>query len=101
LVPQLAIAPRGWLLEHRDGLRSTILVLDGVVADYNFALRRRDGSIISAQLYRPPPPGEEHYSRLCSAIDSFGAEGNSIWPIARTSLITAILHEMQRVHGGA
>lgn len=33
LIESLAQSPRGWLLEHRDGLRTSILVLDGAVAD--------------------------------------------------------------------
>ena len=49
LVPKLARNPRGWLLEHRDGLRSAILVLDGAVTDFNFAVRaaKRRGSAIN------------------------------------------------------
>src|SRR5512145_3522979 len=53
LGPGLAQDPRGWLLHHRDGVKSVILVLDGVLADYNFAVSLANGDIASAQLYRP------------------------------------------------
>jgi hypothetical protein len=80
LVPKLARNPRGWLLEHRDGLRSAILVLDGVVADFNFAVKARDGSIVSAQLFRAPAPAEQHFSRLAAVLETFFRTGKRLGP---------------------
>jgi hypothetical protein len=91
LVPKLARNPRGWLLEHRDGLRSAILFLDGVVADYNFAVRTLDGSVISAQLLRGAPPAEQHFSRLAGTVDDFFRTGKAPWPIERNLLIAGLL----------
>jgi len=86
LVEKLASAPRGWVVEHRDGFRSTILILDGVVADFNFAIERKDGSVLSAQIHQPPKPNEENYSRLAAAIDRFFASGKAHWPLERSLL---------------
>jgi hypothetical protein len=91
LVPKLARNPRGWLLEHRDGLRSTILVLDGVVADFNFAVRAQDGQIISAQLFRAPSPAEQHFGQLAAVMEDFFRTGKSPWPIERNLLIAGLL----------
>ncbi len=91
LVPALAKDPRCWLIEHRDGVRSTILVLDGVVADYNFAVRLADGDIISAQLYRPPPPMRDEFSRLARAIGQFFQSGVAPWPVERSVLTAGLL----------
>ena len=99
LVPKLARHPRGWLLEHRDGLRSTILVLDGVVADFNFAVRARDGSIVSAQLYRAPAPAEQHFSRLTAVLEDFFRTGKAPWPIERSLLIAGLLEAFSRPSG--
>ncbi|MBI5800298.1 MAG: hypothetical protein HZA92_06160 [Verrucomicrobia bacterium] len=88
LVPKLATNPRGWLLEHTDGVRTTLLVLDGVVADFNFAVRLADGSNLSAQLFRAPVPGQEHYSQLAAALEDFFRTGTPPWP-AQCSLLTA------------
>jgi hypothetical protein len=96
LVPRLASQPRGWLLEHRDGLRSAILVLDGVLADFNFAVRARDGNIFSAQLFRPPPPAEHHFSRLAAALEDFLRTGKSGWPVQRNLLIAGLLEILSR-----
>jgi len=91
LVPKLARNPRGWLLEHRDGLRTAILVLDGVVADFNFAVRAKSGDVLSAQLFRAPPPAEHHFSRLASVMEDFFRAGRPSWPIERGLLIAGLL----------
>jgi hypothetical protein len=91
LVPKLARNPRGWLLEHRDGLRSTILVLDGVVADFNFAVRVQNGSIVSAQLFRTPSPAEQHFSRLTAVMEDFFRTGKLPWPTERNLLVAGLL----------
>jgi len=91
LVPKLARNPRGWLLEHQDGLRSTILVLDGVVADFNFAVRAQDGSIVSAQLFRAPAPAEQHFSRLAAVLEDFFRTSKAPWSIERNLLVAGLL----------
>ena len=91
LVPKLATDPRGWLLEHTDGVRTTLLVLDGVVADFNFAVRLADGSEISAQLFRAPVPAQEHYSRLAAVIEDFFRTGTPPWPASRSLLTAGLL----------
>jgi hypothetical protein len=96
LVPKLARNPRGWLLEHRDGLRTSILVLDGVVADFNFAVRTQDGIVISAQLFRAPPPAEHHVSRLVATMEEFFRNSQLPWPVERNLLITGLLETFQK-----
>jgi hypothetical protein len=91
LVPKLARNPRGWLLEHRDGLRSAILVLDGVVADFNFAVKAQDGSIVSAQLFRAPSPAEQHFSRLAAVMEGFFRSGVAPWSVERNLLVAGLL----------
>jgi hypothetical protein len=91
LVPKLARHPRGWLLEHRDGLRTAILVLDGVVADFNFAVRAPNGDIVSAQLFRGPPPAEHHFSRLAAVLEDFFRSSQPPWPLERSLLVTGLL----------
>lgn len=96
LVAKLARNPRGWLLEHRDGLRSALLVLDGVVADSNFAVRARDGGITSAQIYRAPPPVEQHYSKLAGAMEDFFRSGKPPWAAERNLLIAGLLETFRQ-----
>ncbi|MBI4662704.1 MAG: hypothetical protein HY735_28150 [Verrucomicrobia bacterium] len=91
LVPKLAREPRGWLIEHRDGLRSAILVLDGVIADYDFAVRDAAGTTVSAQIYRPPAPADHQFSRLAEVIEEFFRSGIGLWPLERGVLVAGLL----------
>ncbi len=101
LVPKLARNPRGWLLEHRDGLHSAILVLDGVVADFNFAVRAADGGISSAQLLRGAPPAEHHFSLLAGVIEDFFTTGKAPWPLERNLLIAGLLETLAQPSSGS
>ena len=94
LVKKLTKEPRAWLIEHRDGLRSTILVLDGVIADFNFAVRSQDGTITSAQLYRPPPPNRAEFDRLTAVLEDFFETGIAPWPIQRSLLISEFMEKV-------
>jgi hypothetical protein len=96
LVPKLARNPRGWRIEHRDGFISRVLVLNGVIADYNFAVRTTEGKIISAQVYRPPAPAQEHFSRLAALMEDYFATGNPPWPIDRTLLETELMQSFRQ-----
>jgi hypothetical protein len=96
LVPKLARSPRGWIIDHNDGLRSTLLVLDGVVADFNFASLSPDGAVVSAQLFRAPLPAEHHFSRLAAVIEDFFRSGQTPWPVERNLLISGLLETFAR-----
>lgn len=95
LLPKLAPQARAWSLQHRDGLRSLLLVLTGAMTDINFAVRLSNGSILSAQLFRAPPPAQEHYSRFAAALSAYFVSGSSIWPLARTILEADLVASMR------
>jgi hypothetical protein len=94
LAKKLAREPRGWIIEHANGLRSTILVLDGVVADFNFAVRSRDGAITSAQLYRPPAPNRAEFDRLVAVLEGFFVTRKAPWPIERSLLVSQFMEKV-------
>jgi len=91
LVPKLAQNPHGWVLEHTDGLRTTILILDGVVADSNFAVALADETIVSAQLYRPPPPQRHEFSQLAAVVEHYFRTRQPFAPTQRAMLIAGLL----------
>jgi len=91
LVPKLARHPQAWLLEQCDGLRTSILRLDGVVDDFNFAVRTAAGQTFSAQLFRAPPPLEHHFSLLAAVVEEFIGTLKSPWPLERNLLIAGLL----------
>lgn len=96
LVPRLARDPRGWLIRHRDGLRSAVLVFDGVVADYNFAVATAGGTVISAQLYRPWEPAQAHFNLLAAAVEDFFRSGKAPWRVGRHQLIAGLIETFRR-----
>ena len=88
LVLKLSKNPRAWVLEHSDGVRSTIAVLDGVVADFNFAVELADGKVVSAQIYRPPAPQRHEFTRVAEVVEKFFVSGKAPW-LPRRSILTA------------
>jgi hypothetical protein len=94
LLEGLVKAPRGWLIEQDDGLEYAIAVMDGAIADYNVALQTRAGGIISAQVHRPPPPGEHHYSRLAAMLERYFVTGIPPWPLEQSELVRQVLERM-------
>lgn len=82
LTQKMATNPRAVIVEH-SGMRSAILVLDGVVADLLVAVRagRRllPGAIYSTRLFQSPIPQQEEFSRLVAAIVIFFHTGLAPW----------------------
>jgi hypothetical protein len=99
LIEKLARDPRGWVIEHSDGVKSTVLVLDGVIADYNFAVLARDRTLVSAQIYRPPAPAEHHFSRLAAVMEDFFRSSKPPWSVDRSLLIAGLLEVFKKFSG--
>jgi hypothetical protein len=96
LIEKLATNPRGWRLQN-SGMEIVILVLNGVLADFNLAAAA-PGRIYSAQVYRPPTPAQEHYSGLASWIlERAGddAPGN----FAETAIRQLLINWMEKNRG--
>ena len=96
LVQKLATRPRGWQIRFTDGLCGTILVLDGVVADYNYADRDAEGRIISTQIFRPPAPQRHEYSRLATVIEGFFQSQRHPWPTEQCIVSSALMEEFAK-----
>jgi hypothetical protein len=88
LAPKLAKDPRVWEIEHTDGVKSTVAVLNGVVGDFNFAVELGDGTVVSAQIYRPPAPQRHEFSRVAEVVEKFFVSGKAPW-LPRRSILTA------------
>jgi hypothetical protein len=91
LVKKLARNPRGWIVEQRNGTRAAILVLNGVVADVNFAVRAGEGRFYAAQLYRPPAPVGAEFDPLAAAIENFLTTRISPWSKERALLVSQFM----------
>jgi hypothetical protein len=94
-VPGYVRGPLAYLIEYRDGLRATVLMLNGHVADVTFAARLADQERpVSTLFYLPPPPGAAFLEALTVKIEEFLATGRPPYPVERTLLTGGILDEL-------
>ncbi len=91
VLPSLVKKPAAYLIEYRDGLHATLLMLNGALQDYNFAARVRGSGIISNQFLLTPNPNVTYSACLVSKIEQMFATGKAPYPIQRTLLTSGIL----------
>jgi len=92
---QIVKDPVAYSYEHNDGLRCTMLLMSGLVRDFNFAARLDNPSrIVSTQLYLPMPDGRttlaNFFSPLAYNIEQLFATGRAPYPLERTLLTTGL-----------
>ena len=101
LVPQIAREPVFYEIEHEDGLRSIVLVLNGVCGELNFAIDTAAGDRIAAQIYHTPPPYARHLDPLAERVERFFSEGSLLWSPHRCLLGAALLGAMRSARNAA
>jgi hypothetical protein len=86
------VSPVAFLIEYRDGLRATVLILNGHVDDTTFAAHvEGEAKPVSTLFYLPPPPGAGFLEALTVKIEDFLATGRPPYPVERTLLTGGIL----------
>ncbi len=108
-VPHLAAEPQAYLIEHTDGLLSTVLVLNGVIGEANVALRLQGGGVLSTQLFEQPAPHPAwddaplptgyQWSTLVARLDE-AFRGGGAWPIERGVATASLVELMARAREG-
>jgi hypothetical protein len=88
-IRQRAANPAAFLIEYRDGLRATVLMLDKAIATFAFAARR-DGALDTCEFFLQGAP-HGHFTFLVRQIESLMLTGQPPYPIERTLLTTGIL----------
>jgi hypothetical protein len=91
------------VIEYRDGLKATVLILNGHVDDTTIALRLAgQRQPVSTLFYLPPPPGASFLQALTIRIEDFLATGRPPYPVERTLLTGGILDHVleSRVQAG-
>jgi hypothetical protein len=87
--------PVAYQYEHADGLKCTMLLMGGLVEDFNFAARL-DGrpGIFSTQMYLPMPPARtslaNFFSPLVNKVEQMYLTGKETYPLERTLLTTGL-----------
>ncbi len=87
--------PTAFVVDYTDGLRSTVLILNGHVDDTTIAVRLADAAgrdtIVSTLMYLPAPPGARFFDPLVLRIEEFFKTGKPPYPVERTLLTGGIL----------
>jgi hypothetical protein len=85
--------PVAYHYEHHDGLRCTMLLMSGLVRDFNFAARL-DNGVLSTQMYLPMPDGRttlaNFFSPLVNHMEQMFLTGKPSYPVERTLLTTGL-----------
>jgi hypothetical protein len=92
---ELVKEPVAYRYEHEDGLRCTMLLMNGLVRDFNFAARLKNQSkVFSTQMYLPMPDGRttlaDFFSPLVFYMEQMFLTGKAQYPIERTLLTTGL-----------
>ena len=84
--------PAAYFVEYRDGLRTTLLMLNGAVSDFCFACRLAGvEDPQSTQFFLSPTPNVTYSACLVAKIDEMITTGRSPIPAERTLLAGGIL----------
>lgn len=92
---QLVKDPIAYHYEHEDGLRCTMILMNGLVEDFNFAARLEDRpEPLSTQMYLPMPPARttlaNFFSPQVNNVEQMFLTGKPTYPVERTLLTTGL-----------
>lgn len=94
----------GYLIEHRDGFRTTLLLT--AIRDFNYAGWRCDtGEIVSCQMYLPMPGQSattaDFFNPLARHIETLVLERRAPYPVQRTLLTSGmVIGGVESLHRG-
>lgn len=85
-------APVAYRFEYADGLKATMLLMNGLVSDFTFAARIQGMSQpLSTLFYLPPNPNVVYSAALMSNAEQMFMTGVAPYPIERTLLTTGLV----------
>jgi hypothetical protein len=91
-LPKLVKNPAAYFIERNDGLRTTLLMLNGAIKDFNFAAKVRGmPGIQSTQFLLSPTPNVTYSACLVSKIEEMFATGKAPYPVDRTLIVSGML----------
>jgi len=89
---KIAKNPAAYFIEYRDGLKATMLMLDGAIRDYNFAARLKGTPANwSTQFLLTPDHNVTYSACLMHKAEEMFETGVAPYPVERTLLVSGIL----------
>ena len=100
-LPKLVKNPWAYFIEYSDGLKATLLMLNGAIEDFNFAARVKGEGIQSTQFLLTPEPNVTYSACLIRKAEEMFVTGKAPYPIERTLIVAGILESCltSRVEG--
>src|SRR5262245_34544983 len=84
--------PVAYRIEYADGLRATMLLMNGLVGDFTFAARLTGRTEpLSTLFYLPPTPNVTYSAALMSKVEEMFLTGKAPYPVERTLLTTGLV----------
>jgi hypothetical protein len=84
--------PVAYRFEYADGLKATMLQMNGLVQDFTFAARLRgESEPLSTLFYLPPNPNVAYSAALMSKAESLFLTGKPDYPVERTLLTSGLV----------
>jgi len=92
VLPKLVKNPAAYFIEYRDGLKATLLMLNGALKDFNFAARLQGTPAIqSTQFLLTPEPNVTYSACLMHKVEEMFATGVAPYAVDRTLLVSGML----------
>lgn len=84
--------PIAYRFEYADGLKGTMLLMNGLVDDFNFAARiKGQAEPLSTMFYLPPNPNVTYSAALMSRAEETFLTGKAPYPVERTLLTSGLV----------
>ena len=84
--------PVAYRYEHADGLKATMLLMNGLVADFTFAAKLKGkAEPLSTLFYLPPNPNVVYSAALMSKAEETFLTGKAPYPVERTLLTSGLV----------
>ena len=84
--------PAAYFIQYNDGLRATLLMLNGAVRDYCFAAQLKGEPVpVSTQFFLTPTPNVTYSACLIAKIEELFETGIAPYPAERTLLVSGTL----------
>jgi hypothetical protein len=87
LVPE----PVAFIIDYRDGLRTTILTLNNAVSEWAIAWKDGEGQAAATLFWTQEARPFHHFAHLLSGIEQMMLTGEPAWPVERTLLTSGAL----------
>ena len=83
---------RAFFFDYADGTKATVLMLNGVVQDFNFAARiKGQEQPLSTLFYLPPTPNVVYSAALMENAEQMFLTGKAPYPVERTMLTSGLV----------